>query len=45
MRNDREMAENTAAAGWRLSAEDRSEIDRMFADENCPTYEDYPQAL
>jgi diketogulonate reductase-like aldo/keto reductase len=34
MRNDRELAENAAAAGWRLSAEDRSEIDRIFADEN-----------
>ena len=45
MRNDRELAENAAATEWRLSAEDRAEIDRIFAEENCPTYEDYPQTL
>ena len=45
MRNDRELAENTAAAGWRLSAADRAEIDRIFAEEHCPTHEDYPQIL
>ena len=36
MRNDRELAENAAATEWRLSAEDRAEIDRIFAEENCP---------
>jgi aryl-alcohol dehydrogenase-like predicted oxidoreductase len=45
MRNDRELAENTAAVDWRLSAADRAEIDRIFAEEGCPTYEDYPQTL
>ena len=28
MRNDRELAENVASAGWRLSGEDRAAIDR-----------------
>ena len=45
MRNDRELAENAAATEWRLTAADRAEIDRIFAEENCPTYEDYPQTL
>ena len=45
MRNARELAENAAATEWRLSAEERSEIDRIFAAENCPTYEDYPMTL
>ena len=44
MRNDRELAENVASAEWRLSDEDRAAIDRIFVEENCPTYEDYPQS-
>ena len=44
MRNDRELAENVASAEWRLSDEDRAAIDRIFAEEGCPTYEDYPQS-
>ena len=45
MRNDRELAENVASAGWRLSGEDRAAIDAIFAEVSCPTYEDYPQAM
>ena len=44
MRNDRELAENVASAEWRLSDEDRAAIDCIFAEEGCPTYEDYPQS-
>ena len=44
MRNDRELAENVASAEWRLSDGDRAAIDRIFAEESCPTYEDYPQS-
>jgi aryl-alcohol dehydrogenase-like predicted oxidoreductase len=44
MRNDRELAENVASTDWRLSDEDRAAIDRIFAEEGCPTYEDYPQS-
>ena len=43
MRNERELAENVAATDWRLTDQERAEIDRIFADEGCPTYEDYPQ--
>lgn len=45
MRDDRELAENVAAAEWRLTEEERDEIDRIFAAEGCPTYEDYPMTL
>ncbi|MBM3139607.1 MAG: aldo/keto reductase [Chloroflexi bacterium] len=45
MRNERELAENVAAADWRLGAEDRAEIDRVFAEEGVPTYADAPQAV
>ncbi len=45
MRNDHELAENVASTDWRLSDDDRAAIDRIFAEENCPTYEDYPQAM
>ena len=44
MRNDRELAENVASTEWRLSDDDRAAIDRIFAEESCPTYEDYPQS-
>ena len=43
MRNDQELAENVAAADWRLSDADRADIDRIFEEEGCPTYENYPQ--
>jgi aryl-alcohol dehydrogenase-like predicted oxidoreductase len=45
MRNARELAENVAAADWRLSAADRAEIDRIFAEEGVPTYVDAEQAV
>jgi aryl-alcohol dehydrogenase (NADP+) len=40
MRNENELRENIAAADWRLSDDDRSQIDRIFADEAAPTYID-----
>jgi aryl-alcohol dehydrogenase-like predicted oxidoreductase len=45
MRNPRELAENVAAAEWKLSEADRAEIDRIFAEEGVPTYVDAPQAI
>ncbi len=45
MRNDRELKENVAAADWRLSDDDRNEIDRIFKEESVPTYDDVPQQL
>jgi len=45
MRNERELQENIAAADWRLSAEDRGEIERVFKEEGVPTYADAPQAV
>jgi len=43
MRNERELRENVAAAGWRLSAADRAAIDRIFTEEAVPTYIDAEQ--
>ncbi len=43
MRDERELNENIAASGWRLSAADRAEIDRIFVEEDVPTYVDAPQ--
>lgn len=43
MRNERELQENVAAADWRLSEDDRAEIDRIFADEHVPTHANSPQ--
>lgn len=45
MRNERELQENIAAADWRLSAEDRAEIDQVFVEEGVPTYAGAPQAI
>ena len=45
MRNEKELVENVAATGWRLTPEDRAEIDRIFEEENCPTFIDYPMAM
>ena len=44
MRNERELEENTAAADWQLSEDDRRAIDRIFEEEDVPTYVDEPQA-
>ena len=43
MRNERELEENIAAVDWRLSEDDRAEIDRVFAEEGVPTYADASQ--
>jgi hypothetical protein len=45
VRNRRELEENAAAVHWRLSEEDRAQIDRIFAEEGVPTYVDAPQAV
>ena len=43
MRNERELRENVAAADWRLTDAERAEIDRIFAEEEVPTYVSAPQ--
>ena len=45
MRNERELKENVAAAGWELDSESRGEIDAIFADEGVPTHVDTEQAV
>ena len=45
MRNTKEMEENVAAVDWRLTDEDRNEIDRIFQDEKVPTYRTHQQAF
>ena len=45
MRNEKELKENVAATQWRLTPEDRATIDRIFEEEGCPTYRDYPQRV
>ena len=42
MRNERELRENVGAAGWKLSDEIRTQVDRVFAAENVPTYAGTP---
>ncbi len=42
--NARGLGENVAAADWRLSADDRTEVDRIFAEEGVDTYVDATQA-
>lgn len=44
MRNEKELQENVAATEWRLTEEDRAEIDRIFEEEGAPTYIDAEQA-
>ena len=43
MRNERELEENIAAVDWRLTAEDRDAINRIFAEEGVPTHADSRQ--
>ena len=43
MRNEKELQENIAAADWRLTEADYKAIDRIFAEENVPTYADAEQ--
>jgi len=45
VRNVRELEENVAAADWKLTPEDRAEIDRIFEDVGVPTYVDAEQAV
>ncbi len=44
MRNERELAENVAAADWRLTDDDRQAIDQIFESVGVPTYVDAKQA-
>ena len=45
IRNRSELEENVAAVDWKLTDEERAEIDRIFAEEGVPTYVDAPQAV
>ena len=45
MRNEQELKENVAAADWKLTAEIRAEIDRIFEEEGVSTNIDEPQRL
>lgn len=44
MRNEHELAENVAAADWRLTDDDRRAIDDVFESVGVPTYVDAKQA-
>ena len=43
MRNQTEVEDNIGAIHWKLTPEDRAEIDRIFAEERVPTYVGAPQ--
>jgi aryl-alcohol dehydrogenase-like predicted oxidoreductase len=45
MRNEEELRENVAATDWKLTEADKTEIDRIFAEEGVPTYVDAAQAV
>ena len=45
MRNVKELEENVAAVDWKLTIEDKAEIDRVFDEEGVPTYVNAAQAL
>ncbi len=45
MRNEKELKENVAAGNWKLTPDDRAEIDRIFGKEGVPTYVDAEQAV
>ena len=45
IRRSEELKENVAAVEWRLSAEERQEIDRAFAEEGVPLHVDTPQIV
>ncbi len=45
IRRPSELRENVQAVDWRLTAEDRAEIDRIFAEEGVPTYYGAEQAV
>jgi aryl-alcohol dehydrogenase-like predicted oxidoreductase len=43
IRRPSELLENVQAVGWKLSAAERVEIDRIFEEEGVPTYADSPE--
>jgi aryl-alcohol dehydrogenase-like predicted oxidoreductase len=45
MRNVKELEENVAATSWVLGEKDKAEIDRIFTEEDVPTYVTRAQAL
>ena len=45
MRRSEELKENVAAVEWRLSADERQEIDTIFQEEGVPTHVDTPQIV
>ncbi len=45
VRNEWELKENVAAAGWELETEVREEIDTIFAEEGVPTHVNTDQAI
>ena len=45
VRNTSELHENVQATEWKLTAEDRAEIDRILEEEGVPTHVDTPQAV
>ncbi len=45
VRTRKELEENAAAAGWKLTAEERAEVNAILAKEGVPTYTDEPQAV
>ncbi len=45
IRNPQELQENVAAASWKLSDDDKAEIDRIMQEEGVPTYRDAEQAI
>ena len=45
VKNRSELAENIQAVDWKLTAEERAEIDRIFAEEGVPTFRNIPQFL
>ena len=45
VRNRSELRENVQAVEWKLTAEDRVEIDRILEEEGVPTHIDTPQAV
>ena len=45
IRRTEELKENVAAVEWRLSAEERQEIDRIFEEEGVPTHADTSQIV
>ena len=45
MRNEDELKQNIEASQWQLEEEVLLKIKRIFEEENCPTFFDYPMAL